>query len=120
MALVEYLHTTTGLHGTLEAEGQGYYLVRVEFDRLVPKAGFTDARRKALAYGGLLRERLIYAAGCVVGDMEGAVRRGRQPKPDLESTFVSFLITSVYGSRSDADMAERFLRALKWANQQWR
>jgi hypothetical protein len=46
--------------------------------------------------------------------------RGRRPKPDLVSTFVSFLITSADGSWHDATMAVRFQRALTWAGQQWR
>jgi hypothetical protein len=120
MALVEYLHTSTGLHGTIEADGQGYYLVRVAFDGLLPQLGFLAARQKALAYGVFVQEALNDRGGCFVGDIDGLSRRGRpRKKLDLERTFVSFLIKSDDGSGYDAFMAKRFRRSLRWADQLW-
>jgi hypothetical protein len=117
--LVKHLHSPMGLYGKLEAAGQGYYLVEVEFARLMSRIGFTDARMQALAYVATLREQLSHSGGCIVGDIDGMSLRGRPRRTrDLESTFLSFLITPADEGWCDADMMKRFRLALQLADQE--
>jgi hypothetical protein len=120
MVLVEHRHTPTGLYAQLVADGQGYYLVRVEFGSLAARLGFAAARMRALAYTVLLRQELGHADGCVLGDIDGVSRGGRPRRESVaENTFVSFLIASADGSGCGDAMTKRFRHALLWADQQW-
>ena len=98
---------------------QGIYGIVVEYDELAAKVGFGAARRQALDYAARLRWQFSRMAGYDVEEMEDASQSGDpRRKRDLESTFLSFAVTTHDGRWHDPDMAERFQVALLRTDQQ--
>jgi hypothetical protein len=98
---------------------QGVYGIVVEYDELAAKVGFSAARRQALDYAGRLRGQLSRMARYEVEEIEDASRSGDpRRKRDLESTFLSFAVTTHDGRWRDPDMTERFQVALLRTDQQ--
>jgi hypothetical protein len=119
--LTEHPHPPPGLRVKLDKGfKQGIYCTYVEYDALVSQVGFMAARRQALAYGALLRGQLGRMAGHALDDTDDASHSGDpRRKYDLESTFLSFALTTDDGRWHDAAMTERFRIALLRADQQW-
>ena len=89
---------------------QGVYGIVVEYDELAAKVGFGAAR---------LRGQLSRMARYDVEEMEDASQSGDQRrKRDLESTFLSFAVTTHDGRWRDPDMTELFQVALLRTDQQ--
>jgi hypothetical protein len=99
---------------------QGVYNIVVEYDELADRVGFTVARRQALDYAVVLKERMAHAEGYSLKSLEDASQHGAPGrKRDLESTFLSFAVASDNGSWHDAAMKEQFRVALLRADQEW-
>jgi hypothetical protein len=99
---------------------QGVYCVWIEYDGLADQVGFSAARRQALDYTARLRGQLARMARYDIEDIEDASQSGDgRRKRDLESTFLSFAVTTHDGRWRDADVTERFQVALLRANQEW-
>jgi hypothetical protein len=120
-ALVRQRLDRTGLVVTLDKGFQeGTYCIWVEFDELAERVGFAAAHRLARQYCGLLQDQLSRAGSATVGDIEDASRDaapGR--KRDLETTFLSFELTTGDGRYDDQAMAAQFRVASLRAGQAW-
>jgi hypothetical protein len=98
----------------------GVYGITVEYAEAARQAGFTAARRQALAYAALLREQLGNRDGHALGVTDDASRDGGpQRKFDLESSFLTFDLSTDDGHWHDDAMTKRFRLALLRADQQW-
>jgi hypothetical protein len=98
---------------------QGVYGIVVDYDELAGKVGFSAARRRALDYAARLKGQLSRMDRYEVEEMEDASQSGDQRrKRDLESTFLSFAVTTDDGRWRDPDMKERFQVALLRTDQQ--
>ncbi len=120
-ALVRQRLDRTGLVVTLDKGfKEGTYCVWVEFDELAERVGFAAAHRLAKQYGGLLRDQVSRTGRATVGDIEDASRDaapGR--KRDLETTFLSFDLTTGDGRYHDQAMEAQFRVASLRAGQAW-
>ena len=98
----------------------GTYCAYVEYDDLASRWGFEPARRTAMAYCDLLKERLGEPAGCTVGSTcdESQTEDSRR-NHDLESTFLWFAIETHDGQFHDDAMREAFQLAAVRASQAW-
>jgi len=119
--LAEHRLERTGLEVKLDKGfEEGTYCVCIEFDELASRQGFTAAHRLAERYCAALKGQLGCRAGYSLGQIEDASRaEGTRRKRDLESTFLSFDITTGDGRFHDARMQEDFRLAFLRAGQAW-
>jgi hypothetical protein len=120
-ALVTRRLDRTGLLVTLDKGFKpGVYCALVEYDELADRIGFAAARRLALGYCERLKAQMGGADSFSLEAIEDASRYGSPGrKRDLESTFLSFGVTSDDGGWHDAALKEQFQTALLRTQQRW-